>query len=188
MKKIWIDFETSGLNPQTCGITQMAYLIEAEDGTIIDEGEFNIKPFEGAEIQSEALKITGKTYDEVMAYPDEKDVLEEFLGQLRLYVDKMNKEDNLTIGAYNASFDIDFLRAWIDRYHRNFFTYFNYHACDPLALLRILRWEGKVNLQSLKLKTVYEAIFNKELKAHDASADIRATYEVYQFLRKEYLK
>lgn len=188
MHRIWIDFETSGLDEKTCGLTQIAFIIEDDNGKVLDMGDFNIRPFEGADIQPTALKVTNKTYDEVMSYEDEGVVLEMFLTILEKHIDKTNRDQNFTVAAYNAQFDIKFLAEWMSRHNKNFFHYFNYHSIDPLALLRILRWENEVNLPSLKLSVVYKALFDEEFDAHDAIADILATKKVYAVLADTYLK
>lgn len=187
IKKIWLDFETSGLDEKTCGITQLAFMILGEDGEVLDMGNYDIKPFEGAEIQPTALQVTGKTYDQIMGFEDEAVVLEHFLSIVLKHISKTNKDDNFTIGAYNAQFDVKFLAAWLERNKKNFFHYFNYHTNDPLAMLRILRWQGYVNIPSLKLSAAYKAVFDREFDAHDALADIMATRELYEFLIDNYI-
>ena len=52
--------------------------------------------------------------------------------------------------------------------------------------MRILRFEGKTNLDSLKLSSVYKAIFDEEFDAHDALADILATRKIYTYLLNYY--
>jgi len=180
--RLWIDFETGGLNPLTCGLTQLAFIIEDKDGKVLDMGDFNIKPYEGSEVSATALKVTGKTYDEVMAYEDESEVLELFLSILAKHIDPMNYNVNFTIAGYNVAFDISFLEAWMARHNKKFFSYFNYHSVDPLAVMRILRFEEETNISSLRLLNVYKAIFDKEFDAHDAIADISATREIYYYL------
>ena len=187
MHRIWLDFETSGLDEKRCGLTQLAFIIEDFDGNVLDMGNFDIKPFEGAEVQPKALEVTGKTYDQVMSFEDEAVVLKLFLEILEKHIDPKIKDQNFTVAAYNAQFDIKFLAEWLARNGKNFFHYFNYHSVDPLALLRILRWENEVNLSSLKLSTVYKAVFDKEFDAHDALADILATKILYNFLKDNYL-
>jgi len=187
MFRIWLDFETGGLDAKTCGLTQLAFLTVDEQGEVLDMGNFDIKPFEGSEVSPTALKVTNKTYDEVMGYEDEGIVLQLFLEILEKHINKMSRDENFTVGAYNGQFDVQFLAAWMERHNKKFFNYFNYHVNDPLALVRVLRWEGKVNIPSLKLSEVYKALFNEEFDAHDALADILATKRVHDRLVKDYL-
>lgn len=187
INRVWLDFETTGLEADKCGLTQLAFIIEDETGKVLEMGNFNIRPFEGCDIQRKALEITGKTYDEIMGYEDEAVVLDFFLKALAKHINPMSYDENFTIGAYNGHFDIQFLDAWMKRHNKKFFSYFNYHLVDPLAILRILRFENEVNLSSLKLAVVYEAIFDKTFDAHDAIADILATKEIYHYLLQNHI-
>ncbi len=187
MFRIYIDKETTGLNPAVNGLTQMAFIIEDEDGNIVRQDSFDIRPFEGSVIEPAALKITGKSYDDVMSYEDEAVVLDRFLAILREYIKPTSYEENFTIAGYNVAFDIGFLEAWMLRHNKKFFSYFNYRSVDPLAFLRILDWYGYTNLENYKLATVYKAIFDEELNAHEALADIIATRKVLKYLEERFI-
>ena len=194
ISRIWLDFETTGVpdinrgvHIENIGLTQLAFVIEDEDGKVLEMGDYNICPFEGCDVQRKALEITGKNYDEIFTYEDEATVLKHFLAVVEKHINKMSYEENFTIGAYNGNFDIQFLDAWMKRHNKKFFSYFNYHMVDPLALLRILRFEKENNLESQKLSVVYKEVFGKEFDAHDAVADILATRELYYFLTENYI-
>lgn len=186
VKKIWLDIETTGVDFDKCAITQLAGIIE-KDGEVVYEFDLRMKPFEGAEISAQALRVTNTSYDEMMTWPDPAEVLDEFIMILASHVDRMVKSDNFTIAAYNGHFDVQFISKWFERHNKKFFAYLNYHYMDPLALIRIIRWEGGANLESYKLSSVYKALFNESFDAHDALADIRATRRIYEELRRVYL-
>lgn len=187
IKRLWIDFETGGLDPAVNGLTQLAFLIEDTEGNVIEKGAYDIKPFEGSVVEPKALQVTGKTFDEVMSFEDEEAILEDFLGILRKHINVLSRDENFTIAGYNVQFDIKFLEAWMSRHHKKFFSYFNYHSVDPLAILRILRFEEETNLESLKLAVAYKAIFDEEFDAHDALEDIVATQRIYHWLLGTYV-
>lgn len=186
IKRLYLDTETTGLDPVKCGLTQVAFVIEI-DGDEQMSGNFNIRPFEGAEITAKALKVTGKTYDEVMSYPDEEEVFNTFIEMLKSYIRPAEYGDDYTLIAYNAEFDQNFLMAWFDRMGKKYSNYINYRKVDPLAFLRILHVEGVSNLQSYKLSGVYKVVFNEEFNAHEADADIKATIRLYKWLVGKYL-
>ena len=187
IKKLYLDVETTGLNPETAGLTQMACILEI-DGVEVMSANFDIKPFDGAEISKRALEVTGKTYDEIMTYPDEGKVLIQFMEMLKVYINPMVYGDDFTLIAYNAEFDQNFMIAWFERQGKKYANYINYRKCDPLALLRILHVEGIANLKGYKLSEVYEAIFGETFKAHDADADIKATVRVHKYLIEHYIR
>ena len=185
-KVIAYDVETSGLDKELCGLTQLSGVIYI-DGVQVDEFNFDIRPFEGAEIQKKALEVTGKTYDEVMNYTEESEVFQEFIAILKKHINPMIYEDSLTPLAYNGQFDNGFMQAWFERQGKKFSNYINYRLVDPLALLRVLHLEGLTNLPSYKLSLVYKAIFDEDFKAHDSQADVKAMMKIYNYLVDNYL-
>ena len=186
MKKLFLDVETTGLNPLTCGLTQVAYIIEI-DGNVMATGNMDVRPFVDAEIQQKALSVTGKTFDEIMDYPTDETQFAIFRAVLKTYIDASVYGDDFTLIAYNAEFDQNFLIEWFNRNGVKYSNYINYRKVDPLALLRILHAEGQANLKGYKLVDVYKALFNETFDAHDALADIEATRRVYYGLIETYL-
>ena len=68
MKKVlYFDVETTGLDALRCSIVQLAGIIDV-DG--VEKERFNIfmRPFENSEISQEALKVIGKTKEEINSY------------------------------------------------------------------------------------------------------------------------
>jgi len=187
IKRLYLDVETTGLDHELCGLTQVAFVIEI-DGREMASANFNVRPFEGAEVHKKALEVTGKTYDEVMSYPREDEVFATMLVMLKEYINPMIYGDDFTLIAYNAEFDQNFMIAWFGRMGKKYANYINYRKVDPLALLRILHVEGMANLPGYKLIEVYKAIFNEEFEAHDADADIKATIRVHKYLVEHYIK
>ena len=185
-KVIAYDVETSGLDSELCGLTQLSGIIYV-DGVQVDEFNFDIRPFEGAEIQKKALEVTGKTYDEVLAYTEEGEVFQEFIAILKKHINPMVYEDSLTPIAYNGNFDSGFMQAWFARQGKKFSNYLNYRLVDPLALLRILHLEGLTNLRSYTLLNTYKAIFDEEFDAHNSQADVQAMMKIYHHLMENYV-
>jgi len=186
IKRLYLDVETTGLDAEACGLTQMACVLEI-DGKEVMSANFDIRPFEGAEVTKKALEVTGKSYDEVMNYPREEVQFKIFLEMLKTYIDPMTYGDDFTLIAYNAEFDQNFMIAWFDRMGKKYSNYINYRKVDPHAFLRILHVEGLANLSSYKLLDVYKAIFDEEFDAHDADADIKATIRVHKYLVENYM-
>ena len=186
IKRLYLDVETTGLDPVACGLTQMACVLEI-DGKEMMSANFDIRPFEGAVVAKKALEVTGKSYDEVMSYPLEEVQFKVFLEMLKTYIDPMTYGDDFTLIAYNAEFDQNFMIAWFDRMGKKYSNYINYRKVDPLAFLRILHVEGLANLKSYKLLDVYNAIFDETFDAHDADADIKATIRVHKYLVENYM-
>ena len=79
-----LDVETGGFNPVTDALLESAMaIIQMNDKGFLEMGEtlsFNIKPFQGANIEDAALQFTGIDPDHPFRYAvDEKEALEEIL-------------------------------------------------------------------------------------------------------------
>lgn len=114
-----IDVETAGLNAHTDALLEIAAmtLTMDEQGELLPDRTYHchIKPFEGANINPEALKINGIDIDDParQAIPEEIAITEMFK-----MVRKAVKESGCqraVIVAHNAAFDQGFLQAAVKR-------------------------------------------------------------------------
>jgi DNA polymerase III subunit epsilon len=184
MQKIfWFDVETTGLDCNKNEMIQLACIIEI-DGIVKEKKEWKIKPNNFEFINLESLEITGFTLEQLEVFPESKFVFLELLKLLDKYIDKFNKEDKFTIGAYNGKFDCDFLQQFFLKHnHKYYGAYFNHKLIDPLAIVRWLEYNNKLqDLENNKLETLAN-YFNITLKAHDALSDIEATMIIERKLR-----
>ena len=67
-KTLWLDTETTGLDPDRCALVQIALLVE-ENEKIIDQTEILMRPHESALITDKALYINNRTREEIAGYP-----------------------------------------------------------------------------------------------------------------------
>jgi len=180
MKKVlFIDVETTGLDPRVHGIWQLAGLIEI-DGEVADEFNYKMNVLEGDEVEDEALEVGGITVDDLAKFDPPDMVFEHFKGILEKAVDKFDKDDKMFVAGYNVHFDVDFLANWYralseDKYGLG--SFINWKKIDPLPVLHWLDYTAKLYLPNYKLQTVCER-FGVPLEAHDAKSDIRATREL----------
>ena len=174
-KILYIDVETTGVEPGRHGIIQLAALMDI-GGEIADTFNLKFQPHEGAEINPDALKITGTDPEELKTRTTSSDACREFLRFLGKHIGKYDKEDKAYPAGYNVAFDLAFLDAWL-RHHGNKYgsgTYQNWKMLDPLPLCRIWDYQGTLALWDYKLQTVCNH-FGIALDAHDALSDIMAT-------------
>lgn len=114
-----IDVETAGLNSETDALLEIAAITVKMDekGYLIQDQQFHshIQPFDGANINPEALKINGINIDdpERNAQPEEVAIIEMFK-MVRKAV-KENGCQRAVIVAHNAAFDQGFLQAAVKR-------------------------------------------------------------------------
>lgn len=186
-KKIYIDLETTGVDPQKNGIIQIAAIIAA-GGAISEEINFsaNVAPFGSDIIEDEALRVNGKTKEEILSYKDPMGIYGEFIDLLSSKVDRYNKKDKFTFVGYNSRFDCDFLRAWFTKCGNPFFgSYFFFPPIDVMNLAAHTLQSDRHTLLNFKLGTVaaHLGIAIPEGEAlHDAMTDIRLTMQIEQEL------
>lgn len=180
IKRAFIDVETTGLDPKTHGLVQVAGIIDI-DGEVVEEFDFSMKPIDGKLFETRALEVNNLTMDVINKYePSEKNFLM-FRQLLKKYVDKYNSKDKFTFIGYNVTFDVGFIRQWFLDHGDNYFgsLFFRYpidvgsHAMEALL-------DKRHELKNDKLGTVMQH-FNVEPQGdlHDARTDIIATREVY---------
>ena len=178
MKKIlWVDCESTGLDSKLNDIIQLAMMIEI-DGEIKEKHNFFMQPFSYDNISMEALKINGRTIEEIKTFPMPQEVYKQVLAIFDKYINKFDKFDKFSPGGYNVGFDRGFMNEWFIKNGNKFFgSYVDYHLIDPHPVIGLLEYKGILKLENYHLETSCK-FFNIEIKAHDAMSDIEATREL----------
>jgi len=190
MKKVlFLDLETTGLDPDKHGIVQLAFIAEI-DGQVVEEKLWNINPGEYVEYDPKALEINGLTLAQIQTFQPYEEVYLDVINFLGRHVDRFNKYDKFIINGYNVEFDIGFLKKlFLQDGERYFNSWFDYKSIDVFALVKILDIEGlRQRNKNQKLTTICENEGVSLVNAHDALADIRATRELYYHLIDKYMK
>ena len=137
-KMLWIDTETTGLDPNKNGVIQIAALYEegkipyyANTPVIFNE----LSNAMGCKIDKEALRINGHKKKKIKKYP--ADTFEHFIDFLDDKVNKFNKEDKMTIMGYNVKFDLEMLHGWAKREKYEYLgSYLDWRVVDVLVIAR----------------------------------------------------
>jgi DNA polymerase III epsilon subunit family exonuclease len=159
---IFLDLETTGLDPEHDRITEICVLRAVFGEKVHDGLATLINP--GRSIPQQIVDLTGITDEMVKDKPGEE-VLHQFLD----YIDKD------LVHAYNADFDMSFLRAAAKRLGRTFNN-------ESLCVLELLR-EKHPNLRSYKLKDACVAFsINPDENAHRALGDTIRAIGIYSAL------
>lgn len=178
MKMIFVDTETTGLDPKLNDIVQLAYIIEI-DGEEKERGELYMQPVDYTTISPEALKVNGLTIEKLKTFPSSKEQHGKFVKILSKYVNRYNKYDKFMMVGYNGYFDKEFMNQWFLKNGDKYFgSLIDYHILDAMALINILRYKKIINLENSKLETASKH-FGIKMDAHDAMSDINATRELF---------
>ena len=158
---VYIDVETTGLDILSDRIVQVC--INAKGKTIYT----NINP--ERDIPQEATDVHGLKKKDVKKSPKFAEIADEVIEIL---------EEAKYIVAYNANFDLNFLREELKRCNYTFNPR-KYKVVDPLAIHR--------HFNKNDLKSLYKSYTGDELdNAHDAEADVNATIGILSAQIKSY--
>ena len=179
-KVLWLDTETTGLDPKQCVPVQIAGIIDI-DGEVKEKFNLFTRPFYDSLITAKALEVTGKTAEDIWAYPEPAvtfKILEDILGK---YVNKYDRNDKFLLAGQKVDFDLDMMYNW---FLKNGSTYlgswisFKYKF-DTLYIVQALQIIGKLPvLPNNKLTSLCEHFKVPLANAHDCMADIEATRAV----------
>ena len=178
MKLLFLDTETTGLDPDKNAVIQIAGVVEI-NGEVKEEFNFKCKPLEDDEVELQALDVQKLTVEELELYPESKPVYEQFSKMLDSYVDRYNKADKFYMVGQNTKFDYDFLNSWFKKHGDRFlYSRINYHLIDIMQMSAMFKLAGLMEIPNLKLETIAK-YFKIPLDAHKAENDVKATREVF---------
>ncbi|MEE4277004.1 MAG: ribonuclease T [Halieaceae bacterium] len=173
-----VDMETGGFSSSTDAILEIAATFLRMDTAgqlfVFETLNFNVAPFEGANIEQSALDFTGiDPYHPFREAQSEKDVLAELFRHVRKEIRDHECNRAILVG-HNAHFDAGFLNAAVERCEikRNPFHPFSYFDTATLA--------GLAYGQTVLAKSCAEAgiAFDND-QAHSAAYDAACTAELF---------
>ncbi len=114
-----VDVETGGFNAKTDALLEIAAVTLRLDGDgrlfPSKTSGFHVIPFDGANIEAEALKVNGiDPYHPFRLAKPEKDVLHQIFREVRAEIKDQGCSRAVLVG-HNAFFDLSFLNAAVDR-------------------------------------------------------------------------
>ncbi len=168
-----VDLETSGTDPLRHGIAQVgALLLDQvtfdEHGTI----DLHVRLAESDEIDPESAKVS--RIDELAARSAFAVPLAEALDQL----EALGKPDEVVLAAWNADFDVSFLRAAYRRLDRPW--PWDFHVLE----LWSVAWALRPDLPSPTIAQAKKALEIGNPHTHDALEDCRLEAEILRRLMK----
>ncbi|WP_343816789.1 ribonuclease T [Colwellia asteriadis] len=177
-----IDVETAGFNAQTDALLELAasvLTLDEETGLMsIDETiQFNINPFEGANLEPKALAFTGIDPTNPLRFAvDEDEALKSLFKLVRKKM-KLAGCQRAIIVAHNAAFDLGFLNAATERCNIKRSPFHAFVSFDTTTL------SGLALGQTVLAKACVAANieFNNS-EAHSALYDTEKTAELFCYI------
>jgi len=186
-KILYLDVETTGLDPIKHDIVQIAGIVEI-DGEIKEEFDFKCCPVCSKNSDPRALEVHKYTLEEIKNFQPYQSVYDALISLFDKYINKYNKADKFIPAGYNIDFDVRFLFEFFKKNGNPYCgAYLDYHKIDPMPVLMMLDLKGTLKLKGFKLTDVCDQLGIQLELAHNALSDIRSTRELcYKVL--DYLK
>ena len=177
-KIIMIDTETGGTDPNTHALIEVA-MIMVIDNNPVDTIDVFMQPVPGKIIEDEALEVNGLTREQIGGFQTCHEGYLEIIRFLDMHISKWDKLDKAISGGHNVSFDLDFLKPFFtDMGNKYLGSYLNWKVLDTRQLATLLEMmvPDAFNFKNHKLATLCEFFEVDLTNAHNALADIEATY------------
>lgn len=178
MNHLIFDVETTSLSHELGALVQLA-AIPVINGIKGEPFVSYCKPHKDALIDPKALEINKLTYEQLQTFPDAQEVIPKFIE----WVD--SQQTLMALLGHNISFDRKFLYTWMCRhgYYGSYITRFRPQDYCTLKMAREAFKGKRIKPEKMNLGSLCKFFKVDLINAHDALADIEATYEVYQHLK-----
>lgn len=182
-----IDVETAGFNAKTDALLEIAVTtLKMDENGVLSRDEtihFNIHPFEGANLEPDALAFTGiDPTNPLRGAVDEKDALKEIFKKVKK-AQKAADCHRCIIVAHNAAFDHAFVTATIERSNIKRSPFHPFATFDT-ASLAALALGHTVLAKACSLAEI--PFDNKE--AHSALYDTERTADLFCYIVNKWKK
>jgi DNA polymerase III subunit epsilon len=189
MKEVYLDTETTGLDPAINGIWQIAGMIVSSETFM--PFDYKVAPFKGDIIEPTALEMSGMSEKEMFKLPHPIEVHRKFTELLGTHVNKYDKTDKYIFLGYNARFDSNFLREWFAKCGDKYFgSWFWTPPVDLMSTAAFFLANERPKMPNFKLESVMSylgiTIDGKDGEFHAADVDVAYTYKLALYLRKKY--
>lgn len=176
-----IDVETSGLNPATDALLEIA----AVTLTVDDQGKlcrdqtiaFNVEPFPGARIAPDALEITGIDPTQPLRFAiPERQALHRIFEAVRDQLTKTGCYRAVLVG-HNAWFDLSFMLAAAERSNIKYHPFHTFTTFDTAALAALTLGETVLARATRRARIPFDI-----QQAHSAIYDTERTAELFCYM------
>lgn len=189
-KIIFLDVETTGLDPLKCGMHQLAGEVVVND-EVVDRFEYKINPFKGCEVSKEALEVSNTQALDFLKYNQEWQVIHMFTQLLDKHK-SYQKIDKFYLAGWRApEFDVKFLNSFFKRASKEeeFKNYFWSSPIDvkTLATQHLIKERPQMPHFHLVDVAKFLGVEVDETKLHSAEYDAYLCRRVYYRLPYPFL-
>lgn len=175
---IVIDVETSGLNPATDAMLEMATVTLTTDTggnlTKLQTVGYHIEPFQGANIEPQALAINHIDPSQPLRYPiPEEQVLHRLFALIQEQLEIQNCYRAILVG-HNAWFDLSFILAAVARCGMKHIPLHRFTTFDTASLAAIALGETVLARAARRARIPFDI-----QQAHSAIYDVERTAELF---------
>lgn len=158
-KILFIDTLTTGLNNERCAIYRMGGIFcEESSDKLIEKKKFDlcIRPFEGARILDNSIWIGGITRSQLIYFPEQSEVFEQFLNLIKEHINMASSKDKLYLSGFDTSaFDMPFIRNWfVKNNNQRFRDCFHLQTLDLMSLSAFALLNERPTMEGFHLETV----------------------------------
>jgi ribonuclease T len=181
-----VDCETSGLNPATDALLEIAAVTLAMDsnGQLHRDQTFSYhtEPFKGARIDKEALQITGidPYYPLRFAIP-EAQAIDRIFANIKIQLEKTECYRAVLVG-HNAWFDLSFILAATRRSSIRYIPFHTFTTFDTASLSAIALGETVLARAVRRARIPFDI-----QQAHSAIYDAERTADLFCFIANQLL-
>lgn len=175
-----VDVETTGLNPETDGLLEIAaVVIDMNDQGRLFPGQmysFAVEPFVGANIDPEALAVTGINLETPLRYAlTERQALHNVFSNVSMALSRVGCQRSVLVG-HNAWFDLAFIKAAARRSQLSF-PFHSFTSLDTATLAGVALGETVLAKALRAAKIPFDVN-----QAHSAAYDAAKTAELFCFI------
>lgn len=176
-----IDVETSGLNPATDALLEIAAITLGVDGNgkfyPEETHAYHVEPFAGARLEPEALEITGiDPYHPFRFALPEGQALQRIFQTVSTQLEKTGCYRAILVG-HNAWFDLSFILAAAKRSGIRYHPFHTFTTFDTASLAGIALGETVLARAARKARIPFDV-----QKAHSAIYDTERTAELFCYI------
>ena len=178
IRLLWVDCETTGLDPVKNDIIQLAGILEIP-GIKLEEFNFKVAPLDYETITKEAMDCNKIETSDLRNFPPAFQVHLEFKQLLFKWCNPFDPTTKLILCGQNVQFDSNFIQNFCEKQGDKFWRACVTSGAFDLKTLSVayeIHRKKKI-FKSYSLGSICETLGVKLTNAHDAMADIKATRE-----------